>query len=237
MLKKSNKFAGFILCGIIVIVYIIFMAGTGRVFDSGNSTVVLNTDDESEYKIGNISNEREYAIVINKEINNISNVSLKILDMQEKYKEDYRNNGIISVKFYNNETGEFIGEKYLNVQDILLRAHYAKESSDASIEYTGIACNDLNINVSSLKIVIVGKNITQDSEIVLYGNRQDRIENMSSFDDGVLINGNILCNITQGKKKISTDFVWGFILIVVVGITMNFLKMKNDGGFNGKEHN
>lgn len=40
------------------------------------------------------------------------------------------------------------------------------------------------------------------------------------------ISGNILCIVVEGRKKISTDFLWGLVLIAFIGITVNFLKMK-----------
>lgn len=239
MHNKCKKNRGILIFVGVLIVYFIFMAGTGRMMDTSNATEIVNMDEESEYAIGRISNDREYSIVINKKVANLNNVTLKIKDLKEKYIEDYRNNGIISIKFYNNETGKYIGEKELSVQDILLRTHYAKESSDSSVEYTGVSCGDLDICANSVKIIIKGKNINQDSELVIYGNRENKIENMESYDDGNLISGNILCNITQGQKKVSTDFVWGFILMIFIGVSIEIVIMnaKKDGGINGKEDN
>ena len=141
-----------------------------------------------------------------------------------------------SIKFYDNESGKVLGEKELEVQDIMLTSYYAEESSDSSVVYSNIECHDLKISADSLKIVVKGKNIPQDSELVIYGNRQDKIENLASYDDDMQISGNILCIVVEGRKKISTDFLWGLVLIAFIGITVNFLKMKaNANGGRSEE--
>ena len=232
MLNKYNKNLSIIILGIALVVYILFMAVTGRVFDVGKSTIAANTNEDTEYTVGRISNDREYSIVVDKKVSNLKSISLKIKDLREKYTQEKRNNGIISIKFYDNESGKVLGEKELEVQDIMLTSYYAEESSDSSVVYSNIECHDLKISVK-------GKNIPQDSELVIYGNRQDKIENLASYDDDMQISGNILCIVVEGRKKISTDFLWGLVLIAFIGITVNFLKMKANanGGSNGKKNN
>ena len=206
MLNKYNKNLSIIILGIALVVYILFMAVTGRVFDVGKSTIAANTNEDTEYTVGRISNDREYSIVVDKKVSNLKSISLKIKDLREKYTQEKRNNGIISIKFYDNESGKVLGEKELEVQDIMLTLYYAEESSDSSVAYS---------------------------------NRQDKIENLASYDDDMQISGNILCIVVEGRKKISTDFLWGLVLIAFIGITVNFLKMKANanGGSNGKKNN
>ena len=239
MFNKYNKYLGIIILGIVLVVYILFMTVTGRVFDVGKTTIAANTSEDTEYTVGRISNDREYSIVVDRKVSNLKSISLKIKDLKEKYTQEKRNDGIITIKFYDNESGKTLGEKELEVQGILLTTYYAEESSDSSAAYSNIECRELNINVDSLKIVIKGKNIPQDSELVVYGNRQNKIEKMTSYDDSMKINGNILCTIVEGRKKISTDFLWGLVLIAFIGITANFIKMKSNtnGGPNGKKNN
>ena len=191
MLNKYNKNLSIIILGIALVVYILFMAVTGRVFDVGKSTIAANTNEDTEYTVGRISNDREYSIVVDKKVSNLKSISLKIKDLREKYTQE------------------------------------------------NIECHDLKISADSLKIVVKGKNIPQDSELVIYGNRQDKIENLASYDDDMQISGNILCIVVEGRKKISTDFLWGLVLIAFIGITVNFLKMKANanGGSNGKKNN
>ena len=191
MLNKYNKNLSIIILGIALVVYILFMAVTGRVFDVGKSTIAANTNEDTEYTVGRISNDREYSIVVDKKVSNLKSISLKIKDLREKYTQEKRNNGIISIKFYDNESGKVLGEKELEVQDIMLTSYYAEESSDSSVVYSNIECHDLKISADSLKIVVKGKNIPQDSELVIYGNRQDKIENLASYDDDMQISGNI----------------------------------------------
>lgn len=54
------------------------MAVTGRVFDVGKSTIAANTNEDTEYTVGRISNDREYSIVVDKKVSNLKSISLKI---------------------------------------------------------------------------------------------------------------------------------------------------------------
>ena len=85
MLNKYNKNLSIIILGIALVVYILFMAVTGRVFDVGKSTIAANTNEDTEYTVGRISNDREYSIVVDKKVSNLKSISLKIKDLREKY--------------------------------------------------------------------------------------------------------------------------------------------------------
>ena len=84
----------------------------------------------------------------------------------------------------------------------MLTSYYAEESSDSSVVYSNIECHDLKISADSLKIVVKGKNIPQDSELVIYGNRQDKIENLASYDDDMQISGKyfMYCSLKEERK-------------------------------------
>ena len=52
MLNKYNKNLRIIILGIALVVYILFMAVTGRVFDVGKSTIAANTNRSEERRVG-----------------------------------------------------------------------------------------------------------------------------------------------------------------------------------------
>ena len=85
MLNKYNKNLSIIILGIALVVYILFMAVTGRVFDVGKSTIAANTNEDTEYMVGRISNDREYSIVVDKKVSNLKSISLKIKKKQWNY--------------------------------------------------------------------------------------------------------------------------------------------------------
>lgn len=213
-LFNQKKYILGILC---VIAYVLIMQLLGKVTEQKNQTIVNNTSLSTQYQVGRISVNREYSIVIHKKVTNLSGIQLKIKDLKEHYSTAKRSNETISVEFLDLKTNKKLGEKEISMQDVLLRMYYAQENSNQSIAFITIDCSEQKISSDNgIKIVVRGNHMNSDSEITLYANGNENIKDVESLDDNQRINGNILCIVTEGKRGISIDFLWGLVLICIL---------------------